>query len=161
MSDLTNFYPIQTGTENKTLRTKSNEVANINKDIKDFAYDLIELMYEYDWVWLAAPQVGKNIRIIATTTRKENKKWSELVDETIMINPVIVEKSQETILSEEACLSVPGIIGTVKRHKLIVVEYLDLNWYKKKKKLKNYNAFIIQHEIDHLDAILFVDKLVE
>jgi len=160
MSDLTTFYPIQTWKDNKILRTKSQNVTSIDKDIKDFAYDLMDLMYEYDWVWLAAPQIGKNIRIIATTTRKENKKWAELVDEEIMINPVIKERSQEIVTSEEACLSIPDVIGNVKRHKSITVEYLDINGFKKKKKLKNYNAFIVQHEIDHLDAILFVDKLI-
>jgi peptide deformylase len=77
-----------------------------------------------------------------------------------MINPVIVEKSQEIVTSEEACLSVPDVIWNVKRHKSITVEYLDTNGFKKKKKLKNYNAFIVQHEIDHLDAILFIDKLI-
>jgi peptide deformylase len=77
-----------------------------------------------------------------------------------MINPVIKERSQEIVTSEEACLSIPDVIGNVKRHKSITVEYLDINGFKKKKKLKNYNAFIVQHEIDHLDAILFVDKLI-
>lgn len=160
MSDLTTFYPIQTWKDNKILRTKSQNITSIDKDIKDFTDDLMDLMYEYDWVWLAAPQIWKNIRIIATTTRKETKKWSELVDEEIMINPVIVEKSQEIVTSEEACLSVPDVIWNVKRHKSITVEYLDTNGFKKKKKLKNYNAFIVQHEIDHLDAILFIDKLI-
>ena len=136
MSDLTTFYPIQTWKDNKILRTKSQNITSIDKDIKDFTDDLMDLMYEYDWVWLAAPQIWKNIRIIATTTRKETKKWSELVDEEIMINPVIVEKSQEIVTSEEACLSVPDVIWNVKRHKSITVEYLDTNGFKKKKKLK-------------------------
>ena len=161
MSDLKKFYPIQTGIENKILRTKSKEIESISQNIVDFADDLIELMYEYDGVWLAAPQVGKNIRMIAVTSRKESKKWSEWVDEEIMINPVAIEKSSEIVISEEACLSVPNVIWKVKRHKSILVEYLDVKWKKKKKKLKDYNAFIVQHELDHLDAILFVDKLVK
>ena len=161
MSDLKKFYPIQTWVHNKILRTKSESINKIDNDIAEFADDLIELMYEYDWVWLAAPQVGKNIRMIAITTWKEGKKWSERVDEEVMINPVIIEKSNDIVVSEEACLSVPDVIGKVERYKSIIVEYLDTKWRKKRKKLKNYNAFIVQHELDHLDAILFVDKLIK
>lgn len=161
MSDLANFYPIQTWSDNKVLRTKSKEISTIDSNLKAFAEDLMDLMYEYDGVWLAAPQIGKNIRMIAITTWKETKKWPELASEGIMVNPVIIEKSEEMVVSEEACLSLPNIIGNVKRHKNIVVEYKNLEWLKKKKKLKNYNAFIVQHEMDHLDGILFVDKMIK
>jgi len=161
VSDLSTFYPIQTGVDNKILRTKSQEISNITEDLIDFAGDLLELMYEYDWVWLAAPQIGKNIRMIAVTTWKQGKKWQELASEEIMINPIIIEKSEEMVKSEEACLSVPNVIGTVKRYKNITVKYKNIEWFKKKKKLKNYNAFIVQHEIDHLDWVLFVDKLID
>ncbi len=160
MSDLTNFYPIQTGEDNKILRAKCKEVTAINSDLKDFADDLLDLMYEYDGVWLASPQVGKNIRMIAITTRKSGKKWQELASEEVMINPIITEASTDMVISEEACLSLPNVIWNVKRHKNITVEYKNIEWFKKKKKLKNYNAFIIQHEIDHLDGILFVDKVI-
>lgn len=161
MSDLKTFYPIQTWIDNKILREKSISIKTISEDIVDFAHDLMELMYEYDWVWLASPQIWKNIRMIAVSFWKEDKKWSDRLGEQIMINPTLIEKSDEIVISEEACLSVPNVIGNVKRHKTITVEYLDIKWKTKKKKLKNYNAFIIQHEIDHLDAILFVDKLVD
>jgi len=160
MSDLSNFYPIQTWVDNKILRTKSKEISKIDNDIIEFANILLELMYEYDWVWLASPQIWKNIRMVATTTRKTWKKWQELVSENILINPIITEASKEMVTSEEACLSLPNIVWNVKRHKNITIEYKDINWFKKKKKLKNYNAFIVQHELDHLDGILFVDKLI-
>lgn len=161
MSQLSNFYPIQTWVENKILRTKSKEISNINSDLIEFADDLLELMYEYDWVGLAAPQIGKNIRMIAITIWKQSKKWQELASEEIMINPKIIEKSEEMVKSEEACLSVPNVIWTVKRYKNITVEYKNIEGFKKKKKLKNYNSFIVQHEIDHLEWILFVDKTIE
>jgi peptide deformylase len=118
------------------------------------------LMYEYDGVWLASPQIWKNIRMIAITTRKNGKKWQELASEEVMINPIITEASSETAISEEACLSLPNMIWDVKRHKNITVEYKNIEWFKKKKKLKNYNAFIIQHEIDHLNWILFIDRVI-
>lgn len=160
MVDLTNFYPIQTGVNNKILRAKNKKIEVIDNDLKSFADDLLELMYEYDGVWLAAPQIGKNIRMIAITTWKETKKWTERASEQIMLNPKIIEKSDEMVISEEACLSLPNIVGDVKRHKNITVEFTNIKWQKKTKKLKNYNAFIVQHEIDHLDGILFVDKVI-
>ena len=160
MSDLANFYPIQIGEDNKILRTKSKDIDVIDSDLVSFADDLLDLMYEYDGVWLAAPQVWKNIRMIAITTRKTGKKWQELASEEVMINPIITEASPDMVVSEEACLSLPNIIWNVKRHKNITVEYKNIDGFKKKKKLKNYNSFIIQHEIDHLEWILFVDKVI-
>ena len=160
MSDLANFYPIETGEDNKILRTKSKEIKAIDSDLKDFADDLLDLMYEYDGVGLASPQIWKNIRMVAITTRKNGKKGQELASEEVMINPVITESSPEMVVSEEACLSLPNVIWNVKRHKNITVEYKNIEWFKKKKKLKNYNAFIIQHEIDHLDWVLFIDRLI-
>ncbi|HOG15553.1 MAG TPA: peptide deformylase [Candidatus Absconditabacterales bacterium] len=161
MINLKKFYPIQTGLDNKILRKKSKTIDSIDQDILEFAEILMELMYEYDGVGLAAPQIGRNVRMIAITYWKETKKGHERIDEDIMINPEIIEKSNEMLVSEEACLSVPDVIGKVKRHQNIVVEYLDIFGRKKKKKLRNYNACIVQHEIDHLDAILFVDKLIK
>lgn len=78
-----------------------------------------------------------------------------------MINPKIVDRSKETILREEACISLPNAIGMVRRHKAITVEFLDLKGKKQNKKYKEFNAVIIQHEMDHLDGVLFLDKLVK
>ena len=69
------FYPLQTWEDNKILRKKSEKVDIFDDEIKEFSEILLDLMYAYDWVGLAAPQVGKNIRIIATTQWKETKKW--------------------------------------------------------------------------------------
>lgn len=77
-----------------------------------------------------------------------------------MINPIIIEKSQETILWEESCLSLPDCIGMVRRQKVIHVEFHTPEGKKQKQKYKDFNAVIIQHEIDHLDGILFMDKVI-
>lgn len=77
-----------------------------------------------------------------------------------MINPQIIQASGEMSLSKESCLSLPGLEGTVKRHKNIQVEYVDLKGNLQTKKVKDLNAFIIQHEIDHLDGILYADKVI-
>lgn len=152
-------YTIQTWDKNPILRSKSEYITEINDDIKDFCKDLIKLMRKHDGVWLAAPQVGKNLRIIATTQRDMKKNKEKLLAETIMINPEIKEASQNMIIWEEACISLPNILGKVKRHKSLTIEYIDIKGNKQKKKLKDFNAVIIQHEIDHLEGVLFTDKL--
>jgi len=160
-SELSKFYTIQTWNDNKYLRTKSEPITKITQDIIDLSEDMLGLMYENDWVWLAAPQIWRDIRMIVVTSRKETKKWPELASETVMINPELIEKSNEMIVSKEACLSVPNVEWNVKRHKNITVEFTTLKWDRKTKKLKDYNAVIIQHEIDHLEWILFTDKLIK
>jgi len=157
---MTAKYSIQIGKNNPILRDISQEVDKIDSSLLDFAKDLISYMYKYDWVWLAAPQIGKNIRVIATTQWNVKDGKENQLSETIMINPVFLKKSQEMSVGEEACISLPDEIGDVKRHKSIHIEYLDLKGNKQKKKLKNFDAVIVQHEMDHLDGILFTDKLV-
>lgn len=154
-------YAIQTWTNNPILRTISEEIEKIDEELMLFAHDLIKLMYKNKGVWLAAPQVGKNIRMIATTQWGEKKGKDVIIDETIMINPNIAWTSADCTISEEACISLPDERGNVRRHRSIVVEYTDLKGHKQKKKFKDFNATIIQHEIDHLDGILFTDKLVK
>lgn len=78
-----------------------------------------------------------------------------------MINPEIIEKSQEMIVEEEACLSLPDLRGNVARHKKITVSYLDEDGKAKTKKYSDFDAIIIQHEIDHLDGVLFIDKMIQ
>lgn len=77
-----------------------------------------------------------------------------------MINPKITDRSEEIILREEACISLPNCTGMVRRHKAITVDFIDLKGKKQSKKYKDFNAVIIQHEIDHLDGVLFMDKVV-
>jgi len=161
MKDIQKFYPIQTWINNPILRKISVKIEKIDEDIQNFGEELMELMKIYDGAGLAAPQVWKNIRMIATTQWKETKKDLKYLGETLMINPEIIEKSKEIIISDEACLSLPKFKGMVKRHKSVAVEYLDINGKKQVKKLKDLSAFIIQHECDHLDGILFADKLIK
>ena len=158
------FFPLQTWDKNEFLRTKSLTVDIFDTDLKDFCDILLDLMYAYDWVWLAAPQVWKNICVIATTQRKEEKKWNKtkknLVDDTIMVNPQNLDHSEEKRKWEEACLSVPGLCGDVERRTRIVVKYQDKKWKQHTQKYTGFSAVIIQHEMDHLEGILFTDKVV-
>ena len=158
------FYPLETWEDNEILRKKSEKVDIFDDEIKEFSEILLDLMYAYDWVGLAAPQVGKNIRIIATTQWKEKKKWrkidKEIIGETAMINPEILEHSEEKRKGEEACLSVPGLCGDVERWTWIVVKYQDKKWKQHTQKYTWFSAVVIQHEMDHLDGVLFTDKVV-
>lgn len=158
------FFPLQTWDNNEYLRAKSEVVDIFDDDLKDFCDILLDLMYAYDWVGLAAPQVWKDIRVIATTQRKEVKKWrktdKQITWETVMVNPEIIEHAEEKRKWEEACLSVPGLCWDVERWIWIVVKYQDKKWKQHIQKYTWFSAVVIQHEIDHLDWILFTDKVI-
>lgn len=159
MQSLSTQYPLQKGVHNPILRARAQEIP-CEQNFLRFAQDLLDLMWLYEWVWLAAPQVGKSWRIIATTQWKQTKKWLKLVGETVMLNPVIVAHSDEMIVWEEGCLSIPGIKGSVARYQSITLSFYDFQGKKQTQSYSDFDATIIQHEIDHLDGVLFVDKLV-
>lgn len=157
------FYPLVIGADNPILRKKSEPITEFSKEIQDFSDILLELMYEYDGVGLAAPQLGENIRMIAVTHRKEQKwpkKRRQIVDEYVMINPKIIEHSEQKQINEEACLSLPKLFWEVERYAWIKVTYFDPNGKVHTKKLQGFSAVVAQHEIDHLDGILFIDKVI-
>lgn len=111
------------------------------------------------WVWLAAPQVWYNKRLIVVSLLKD---WEDENFSTIMMmNPEIIEKSHTTEIDFEWCLSVPWKKWDVERYTSLKLSYIDEN--KKQKTLLLYwvSARIIQHEIDHLDGILFIDKILK
>jgi peptide deformylase len=137
---------------NPILRKKSIlvDLKKINeKDFKILIDDMKHTMLKKDGVGLAAPQIGKNKRIITVNTK----------DGVIaMINPRIINKSFLKEWDEEGCLSVPGIYGKVKRSKKLKCEFFDMDKKKNIISAQGFFARIIQHEIDHLDGILFIDK---
>lgn len=136
----------------KKLRQRSKEIPaeKLNtEEIRDFCASLAATMREKDGVGLAAPQTGKNIRVVVINTKD---------GDLCMINPVITKKSWAKEYGEEGCLSVPGIFGQVKRHKKVKCSYYSPQGKKRSVEAKNLFARVIQHEIDHLDGILFIDK---
>lgn len=137
-----------------TLRQRSREldVAEVQTpEFQAFLDALIEKMITAKGVGLASPQVGKNIRAI--TIQPNPKDQPE-----ILINPEIVKASDAMIESDEGCLSVPGIYGIVKRHKKVSVRALNRHGRRTEFEAKNFSACVIQHEVDHLNGILFIDK---
>ncbi len=135
------------------LRTKAAPVETITADIKRLARDMMETMRAAQGIGLAAPQVSHSIRMIVVWD-PESKKT------TAMINPMVVKKSFRKYVDQEGCLSIPGVYGNVKRNRWIVAEYLDTHGNKQTLKAEMLHSRIIQHEIDHLDGILFTDKVV-
>lgn len=134
---------------NEILRRKSVEITDFfSNDIKSLIPQMKETMVMADGIGLAAPQIGKNIRLICINT--ENGP-------IVAINPKTTNKSFFKEWGEEGCLSVPGIYGNVKRHKNITVEYFNESGGKVKIKAKGLFARVFQHEIDHLDGLLFID----
>jgi peptide deformylase len=155
-----NIYSLQTGARNPILREKAQHIDKITKDVRVFAATLLDKMYEYEGVWLAAPQIWVSKRIIAVTFWKEKDKKQICIGDEVMINPTITRKSDEKYVFEEACLSLPGKRWDVLRHRHIKVHYKSPDGKEHTKKLSNMNAVIVQHEIDHLDWVLFIDKVL-
>ena len=154
-------YSLQTGARNKILREKAQHIDKITKDVRMFCAILLDKMYELEWVGLASPQIWVSKRIIAVTFWKEKDKKLTCLGDEVMINPVITRRSDEKYLFEEACLSLPGKRWDVLRNRHIKVQYKTPDGKEHIKKLSSMSAVIVQHEIDHLDWVLFIDKIVE
>lgn len=133
------------------LRKRSREIEVIDDKIKQLAQDMMETMHKWDGLGLAGPQVGVLKRIIVIDLYEDDMQFT-------LINPVIVkEKGLQNV--EEGCLSFPNKFGKVERPKEVVVEALDLDGKKVKLKAKDLLAQALCHEIDHLNGILFTDKV--
>ncbi|MCF7836133.1 peptide deformylase [Candidatus Gracilibacteria bacterium] len=146
---------IQTGTDNPILRKKSTAISKFDKKLKKFVKDMTETMLKKDGLGLAAPQVGVNERLVIVNFRLDSKNFRP----TAFLNPEIIEKSLTTESIEEGCLSLPGIFGKVSRPVQISLKFCDENGANRILALDGINARAAQHEIDHLDGILFVDKV--
>lgn len=138
----------------EVLRKKGETVEEFGGELEPFIEEMTETMIVEGGVGLAAPQVGISKRIAVINLEPEN-------DETLlrMVNPRILSHSQETDTIEEGCLSIPGIRGKVIRPSSIRVEYRDLEGRQHTLEAAGLLARIIQHEIDHLNGVLFVDHL--
>ncbi len=133
------------------LKKRSREIEVIDDKIKELAKDMMETMHKWDGVGLAGPQVGVLKRIIVIDLYEEGTQFT-------LINPVLVkEKGIQEV--DEGCLSFPNKYGKVERPKEVVVEALDIDGKKVKLKAKDLLAQALCHEIDHLNGIVFTDKV--
>jgi len=133
------------------LRKSSKPIRDFNADLKKLAEDMAKIMYEDDGIGLAAPQVSLSQRLIVVGSEKGK-------DYNAYVNPEITFNSKDKATNEEGCLSLPKIFGLVTRAKKIHIKYQDLDGKVHKEKKSGLEAIVIQHEIDHLDGILFIDR---
>ena len=139
------------------LRRKAHKITEMDDGLQKLIDNMVETMREAPGVGLAAPQVGISNRLIVVEFGDEDddEKPKKLY---AMINPEIISVSEEMVTGIEGCLSVPGLLGEVERHFQIVVKGLNRNGKPTKIKATGWLARIFQHEIDHLDGIVFPDR---
>src|SRR4051812_20224257 len=151
------------------LRQKAKKAAEVTAELQTFAKNMIETMYESNGIGLASTQVGRDVRLLVVDTRPHTEEgeidlaaMTELekaVEQPlVVINPEIT-KSEGKTTYEEGCLSVPTFYETVERFQYIELNYVDINGQKQSLKADGLLAICLQHEMDHLDGKLFIDRL--
>ena len=142
------------------LRKVAEEIDKDYPELNQIIDDLFETMYKSDGLGLAAPQIGKSIRIFVIDGSPIAEDEPELADfKKVFINADITEKHGEFELINEGCLSIPNLREEVNRESHIRIKYYDENWEFHDEVYNGYKARVIQHEYDHLDGILFTDKV--
>ncbi len=144
------------------LRKVAREIPEDYEGLGQLIGDLFDTMHASDGVGLAAPQVGKSLRIfvVDTSPMSENRDEPGLQDfRKVFINPVILEEHGDPWAFEEGCLSLPQIREEVVRPPFVRIEYYDENWELREEEYTGIRARVIQHEYDHLEGKLFVDKI--
>lgn len=157
--------------EDQNLRMKCREVKEVNDRIRATLLDMLETMRDAYGVGIAAPQVGVMRRMFVAEPNpyypelddEEETENAEIPEEKVyfMINPVILEKSETLVEGQEGCLSVPGKAGTVLRSDYIKIKALDFTGEEQVYEFYDWDARVMQHEYDHLDGILYVDRAEE
>ena len=137
------------------LRQKSKEVDLVNEEIRTLMDDMLETMYEAPGIGLAAIQIGIPKRVIVIDLGREDEKKNPMY----FVNPEIISNSKNPMTYEEGCLSVPGQFAEIERPDKCKIKYIDYNGEKKELNAEGLLATCIQHEIDHLEGILFIDYL--
>ena len=142
------------------LRRKAHAVTKFDKNLSTLIDDMVKTMREAPGVGLAAPQIGLSDRLIVIEyyEREEDEENEEAPKKVwAMINPEIVKASEEKLMGVEGCLSIPGLLGEVERHVEVQVRGLNRHGKPMKVKAKGWLARIFQHEIDHLNGVMFTD----
>lgn len=150
------------------LKMVAEEIPENSLELTQLIADMFETMYLSKGVGLAAPQIGQSIRLFIVDGAPFADEEGEEPDpkavgidsfKKVFVNPIIEEQSGEVWAFQEGCLSIPKIRENVHRKESILVSYFDENWLFHEERFDGYAARIIQHEYDHLEGILFIDKL--
>jgi peptide deformylase len=148
------LYPIIT-IPDSVLRTEAAPVERVDDELRALADDMLATMYDAPGVGLAAPQIGILRRLIVMDAARDD----DPPDPVVMVNPEILALSDEMRTHEEGCLSIPEVTAEVERPNIVRVAYLDLEGKPQEDELEGIWATIVQHEIDHLNGVLFIDYL--
>lgn len=150
---------------NEVLRKKARRVQTFDKKLHRLIDDMVETMLEAPGIGLAAPQVGVSQRVIVVRLPDDEESRKEYGDQAgvlyEVVNPEIIKASRETVDGVEACLSIPGYFGTVTRAVAVTVRGQDRHGKEIRIKARDWLARVFQHEIDHLDGILYIDRASE
>ena len=145
------------------LRTKCRRVVQINDEIRRIAQDLIDSMIAHNGSGLAAPQIGFDISMFVIQVSDQNDEYGYPLDEEpkIFINPEIIESSSETVTDGEGCMSIPGFVAQVTRPRKVKIRAMNLDGEFFTEELQQWRARCVQHETDHINGILHIDRMTE
>ena len=143
-----------------SLRLKAKQVTKFDSELQTLVESMFETMRDAPGVGLAAPQIGQSLRLVVveyTDDEDENARPKKYV----LVNPEIVKRSEEMVTDIEGCLSLPGLAGTVERHEAVTIKAKNRFGKPLKIEAEGWLARIFQHEIDHLDGVLYIDRAEE
>ena len=148
---------------NPILRKKARKVTKFDEGLQRLIDDMIETMRSANGVGLAGPQVNQPLQVTVIETLPDRDDDGNEIEGSreliVLVNPKIVAESRKKVEGIEGCLSIPGWVGEVERHQSIRVRAQDRQGRKIRMRLKDWTARIVQHEIDHLDGTLYIDRL--
>ncbi len=145
---------------NAVLRKKTEQIKSDYPDLNTLISNMFDTMYHADGIGLAAPQIGLAIRLLVidlSPLQEDNPELGKF--KVAIINPEMLEKSEEEEAGEEGCLSIPGVHETVMRAEKIKIKYLDADFKEHIEEFEGFIARVIQHEYDHLEGHLFTDRV--
>ncbi len=138
------------------LKQKAEKVGPVDDELRRFLDDMLETMYADAGVGLAAPQVGVSKRVVVIDVAVRDDEEPQPI---YMVNPEIVWRSDEMVCNEEGCLSVPEQRAEVERHASVRVRFIDYHNQEQELLAEGFLAIAVQHELDHLDGILYIDRI--
>ena len=151
---MTHLYSIIT-IPDPVLRVPAEPVERVDDDLRRLMDDMLATMYDAPGVGLAAPQIGISRRLIVMDAARDD----EPNDPLVMVNPEILDRSEELRVHEEGCLSIPEVTAEVERPAVTRVAYIDREGQRQERVLEGILSTIVQHEVDHLNGVLFIDYL--
>lgn len=139
----------------RVLRQPAKRINKVDDEVRQLAKEMLQTMYSEDGIGLAAPQVGVHKQLIVIDCELDNPATPPL----ILINPTVKQQSRDVCVIQEGCLSIPGVFLDVTRPEVIEVSYKDENGRPQKLIAKGLLSRVIQHEMDHLNGVMFVDRV--